>query len=81
MVDIQASSQLEDNLDHPLGTTLYTISTMHCMTVSLAQGGAGLGTCWGEQTAKKMLSEAGFGRVALRRVEGDFFHSFYFCRR
>ena len=80
MVDIQASSNLEENLDHPLGAALYTFSTMHCMTVSLAQGGAGLGTCWGEQTARQMLEEAGFSRVNLRRVEGDFFHNFYFCR-
>ena len=50
-VDIAASSHLEDNLEHPLGPAIYTISTMHCMTVSLALDGAGLGAAWGEQTA------------------------------
>ncbi len=38
---------------------------MHCMTVSLAQGGAGLGAMWGEETALEMLAEAGFGEVEV----------------
>ena len=46
MVDIATSSHLERNLDNPLAPFLYTVSTMHCMTVSLAQGGEGLGACW-----------------------------------
>jgi len=53
-VDIAASSELPDNLDHPLGPLLYTISCMHCMTVSLAEGGMGLGAMWGEQKAREM---------------------------
>jgi 2-polyprenyl-3-methyl-5-hydroxy-6-metoxy-1,4-benzoquinol methylase len=77
MVDIRASSNLEDNLEHPLATMLYTTSTMHCMTVSLAQGGAGLGTVWGEQLARQMLAEAGFGSVEVKSVEGDIFNSYF----
>ncbi len=50
MQDIAASSNVEQNISNPLGPMFYTISTMHCMTVSLAQGGAGLGTCWGKRT-------------------------------
>lgn len=61
-------------------TALYTFSTMHCMTVSLAQNGQGLGTCWGEQKAQEMLAEAGFGHVDLHRLDGNFFHSFFVCR-
>jgi hypothetical protein len=38
MQDIAASSQVRNNLAYPLGTSLYTVSCMHCMTVSLAQG-------------------------------------------
>lgn len=38
---------------------LYAISTMHGMTVSLAHGGAGLGTAWGIQLATRMLREGG----------------------
>ncbi len=48
MVDINASSRLEENLDLPWAAFLYTISTFHCMAVSLGQGGDGLGTVWGE---------------------------------
>jgi SAM-dependent methyltransferase len=44
MVDIKASSQVHENLDHPMGPFLYTTSAMHCMTVSLALDGEGLGT-------------------------------------
>jgi SAM-dependent methyltransferase len=70
-VDIDASSNLEENLEHPFGTFLYTISTLHCMTVSLALDGAGLGTMWGVQLATQMLHDAGFADVDVQRVEGD----------
>ena len=77
MVDIAASSHLHENLGHPLGPALYAVSTMHCMTVSLEQGGVGLGTVWGEHKAREMLSEAGFGEVEVKQVEGDFFNNYY----
>jgi 2-polyprenyl-3-methyl-5-hydroxy-6-metoxy-1,4-benzoquinol methylase len=81
MVDIAASSQLEENREHPLGTFLYTVSTMHCMTVSLALDGAGLGTVWGEQMAREMLADAGFTQVDVRRVDGDILNSYYVATR
>ena len=80
MVDIAASSHLHENIDHPLGPALFTFSTMHCMTVSLAQGGEGLGTVWGEQKARELLLEAGFRTVDIRKLEGDVLHTFYFAR-
>lgn len=70
-VDTCASSKLAENLDHPLGPFLYTVSCMHCMTVSLADGGMGLGTMWGEQTARAMLGEAGFTSIRTARLDGD----------
>jgi len=76
-VDIAASSDLAKNLDHPLGPLLYTVSTMHCMTVSLALNGKGLGTVWGTELAQAMLSEAGFGRVDTKQVEGDIMNNYY----
>jgi 2-polyprenyl-3-methyl-5-hydroxy-6-metoxy-1,4-benzoquinol methylase len=76
-VDIRASSDIADNVDHPLGPFLYTVSCMHCMTVSLAQGGAGLGAAWGEQTALAMLGQAGFGDVHVQTVEGDIANNYY----
>jgi 2-polyprenyl-3-methyl-5-hydroxy-6-metoxy-1,4-benzoquinol methylase len=81
MQDIKASSHLHENLDHPLAPFLYTISTMHCMTVSLAQGGHGLGTMWGRQTATRMLVEAGFTNVEIRELEHDPQNDYYLCRR
>ena len=80
MVDIAASSRLEGNLDNPLAPFLFTVSTMHCMTVSLAQGGEGLGACWGEEKARELLAESGFTVVEVSRVEGDPLNAYYVCR-
>lgn len=80
MQDIRASSHVHENLDHPLGTILYTVSCMHCMTVSLAQGGAGLGTMWGRERATSMLEEAGFGEVEIHELEHDIQNDFYVVR-
>lgn len=80
MQDIAASSHLERNMDHPIGPFLYTISTMHCMTVSLAQGGAGLGTVWGEELACQMLQEAGFARVEVKQLSHDFMNNYYIAK-
>ncbi len=71
MQDLQASSKLAKNIDHALCPFLYMISTMHCMTVSLAQNGVGLGTVWGEELAVEMLNDAGFGNVTVQRLEHD----------
>jgi 2-polyprenyl-3-methyl-5-hydroxy-6-metoxy-1,4-benzoquinol methylase len=81
MVDIQASSNLEDNLDNPFATFLYGVSTMHCMTVSLSLGGDGLGTVWGEQKAQQMLADAGFSSVEVAHVEDDAFNAYYIARK
>jgi 2-polyprenyl-3-methyl-5-hydroxy-6-metoxy-1,4-benzoquinol methylase len=81
MQDIKASSELHENLDHPLAPFLYTVSTMHCMSVSLAQGGKGLGTMWGRQTATRMLREAGFREVEIREVPHDPQNDYYLCRK
>jgi 2-polyprenyl-3-methyl-5-hydroxy-6-metoxy-1,4-benzoquinol methylase len=77
MQDIAGSSDLEKNIDHPIGTFGYTVSTMHCMTVSLAQGGAGLGTMWGEELAEKMLADAGFTSVVKHKLPHDFINVYY----
>ena len=81
MVDIKASSHLEDNRDLPWAPFLYTVSTLHCMTVSLALDGAGLGTAWGEQKAVSMLAEAGFDDVQVRAVDGDLLNNYYIASR
>ncbi|WP_422746351.1 class I SAM-dependent methyltransferase [Mycobacterium sp. WMMD1722] len=81
MVDIKASSRVEDNIGVPLATYLYTVSTMHCMTVSLGLDGAGLGTMWGRQLATSMLADAGFTDVDVHEIDGDPLNLYYICRK
>jgi len=81
MQDIAGSSHVHNNLDHPLGPFLYTVSTMHCMTVSLAQNGDGLGAMWGEEKAREMLGEAGFENVEVKQLPHDFQNSYYIVTR
>jgi SAM-dependent methyltransferase len=81
MVDIKASSKLEENVDLPLAPMLYTVSTMHCLTVSLALNGDGLGTVWGEQQARQMLAEAGFSDVRVAQLDEDMFNNYFIARK
>jgi SAM-dependent methyltransferase len=77
MVDMAASSNLEENVGNPFASYIYAVSTLHCLTVSLAEGGAGLGAAWGEQTARSMLADAGFGEVSVRPAPGQVVNSIY----
>jgi SAM-dependent methyltransferase len=80
MLDIRAATDLADNLDHPMAPMLYGLSTLHCLTVSLAYGGTGLGAVWGEQLARQMLADAGFTDVSVAEVPGDPLNSLYVAR-
>ncbi|HSO56217.1 MAG TPA: class I SAM-dependent methyltransferase [Actinomycetes bacterium] len=71
MVEPRASSDLAENLANPVAPLLYSVSTLHCLTVSLAGGGAGLGAAWGEELARSMLADAGFGDVVVHEAPGD----------
>jgi ubiquinone/menaquinone biosynthesis C-methylase UbiE len=81
MVDIKASSRLQDNVGVPLTTYFYTVSTMHCMSVSLAFDGAGLGTAWGKQLALSMLADTGFKDVAVEEIETDPINYYYVAKK
>jgi ubiquinone/menaquinone biosynthesis C-methylase UbiE len=81
MADIAGSSNLEENIGHPLAPINYAVSLTHCMTVSLALGGEGLGNMWGEQKTVAYLEEAGFRDVTVRQVEGDVLNNFYICTK
>lgn len=81
MQDISASSEPHKNIDHPMGTLLYTVSAMHCMTVSLAQGGMGLGTMWGREKAFDMLNYAGFKNIEIKNFEHDFQNDYYIIKK
>jgi 2-polyprenyl-3-methyl-5-hydroxy-6-metoxy-1,4-benzoquinol methylase len=77
MQDIKASSYVYNNIDHPIGTFLYAVSTMHCMTVSLAQGGEGLGAMWGEEKTREYLTAAGFRSVEKHELAHDIQNNWY----
>jgi 2-polyprenyl-3-methyl-5-hydroxy-6-metoxy-1,4-benzoquinol methylase len=80
MQDISGTGHVHKDIDHPLGTLLYTVSCMHCMTVSLAQGGEGLGAMWGEEKTYEYLERAGFGSVETKRLEHDIQNNWYVVR-
>jgi 2-polyprenyl-3-methyl-5-hydroxy-6-metoxy-1,4-benzoquinol methylase len=81
MSDIRASTRLENNLDHPIGVFGYSMSCMHCMTVSLACDGMGLGAMWGEEKAREMIAAAGLEVLDVRQAEGDPINNFYIARK
>ena len=77
MQDISGTSHLEEDINHPIGTFLYSVSCMHCMTVSLAQNGEGLGTMWGEALTKEYLREAGFTNIQTNKLTHDIANNWY----
>lgn len=80
MQDIKGSSHVHKNIGHPIGTFLYTVSCMHCMTVSLAQGGEGLGAMWGEEKTREYLALAGFTSVEKHELAHDIQNNWYVVR-
>lgn len=81
MQDIKASSAVEKNVENPMGALIYAISCMHCMTVSLARGGMGLGAAWGKELAEKMLADAGFRSTAVHELPHDALNYYYIVRK
>jgi len=64
-LDMNCSHDLQEN-NGPIGALFHGISTLYCMTTSLAQGGAGLGTLGlHERRLREYASVAGFGAVRL----------------
>lgn len=81
MQDIAGSSHIHNNMKHPIGTLLYTISCMHCMTVSLAQDGKGLGAMWGKEIACEMLNDAGFTKYEIKQLPHDPINYYYIVEK
>ncbi len=81
MFEPAVSSHLEDNVAHPLAPFLYAISTLHCLTISLAHDGAGLGTAWGKQLACEMLHDAGFGEVRVDDLPNEPINALFVARK
>jgi SAM-dependent methyltransferase len=79
--DIGGSARLENNLDFPMAALLYAISTAHCTPVSIGQGGAGLGTMWGWETAEALLNEAGFASIERHVLPHDPMNVWFVARK
>jgi SAM-dependent methyltransferase len=80
MQEARGSSRIEEDARLPLAPFLYTVSCLHCTTVSLAAGGAGLGAMWGVETARRMLDEAGFKEVEVHMLPHDVLNQYYVAR-
>ena len=48
---------------------LYAFSPLHCLAVSMQDGGAGTGTVMRADTVRQYAADAGFGRVEVLDVE------------
>jgi ubiquinone/menaquinone biosynthesis C-methylase UbiE len=81
MQEVNGTSHLEEDKKHPLGPFLYTVSCMHCMTVSLAQNGEGLGAMWGEALTKEYLQKAGFSSIQVNKLKHDIQNNWYIVRK
>ncbi len=65
---------------NPVGKAFHAISPLHCMTVSLAFQGEGLGTVIGEEGARALASEAGFSHFDRLPIQNPF-NQFFALRR
>jgi 2-polyprenyl-3-methyl-5-hydroxy-6-metoxy-1,4-benzoquinol methylase len=77
MQDVNGTSDVYKDISHPLGTFLYAVSCMHCMTVSLAQGGEGVGAMWGEAKTREYLQRAGFHSIETHHLPHDITNNWY----
>ena len=75
MVEVNVSSNVDDNIN-PMGKLMYSMSTLYCMTVSLAHGGAGIGACMGEAKARELVAAAGFKNFRRLPID-DMFSALY----
>lgn len=68
-LDINCADRHEEN-EGPLAAMLYGVSILYCLTTSLANDGAGLGTCGlPEARARELCKQAGYSE--FRRVPID----------
>jgi 2-polyprenyl-3-methyl-5-hydroxy-6-metoxy-1,4-benzoquinol methylase len=71
MLEMNASGDVDEN-DNPLGRMLYNVSTLYCMTTSLAHGGAGIGACMGQHKAEELATESGYSHFRKLPIEDPF---------
>lgn len=71
MLEMNCSPKLEENAN-PVGRLLYSVSTLYCMTTSLAHDGAGIGAAMGEPKARELASQAGFRQFRKLPIDDPF---------
>jgi len=69
--EVNVSEKVGENL-RPMGKMVYSVSTLYCMTTSLAHGGAGIGVAMGEPKARELATAAGFSRFTRLPIPDDF---------
>jgi SAM-dependent methyltransferase len=77
IVEPRAGDRVEDNLN-PVGRVYSSASVLHCLTVSLAHGGAGLGTIAGESKIREVVLAGGF--TQFRRATETPFNAVFEAR-
>jgi 2-polyprenyl-3-methyl-5-hydroxy-6-metoxy-1,4-benzoquinol methylase len=70
VIEPKVADRLEDNIN-PIGSLYYGMSVFHCMTQSLADGGAGLGTCMGPARLEALVNSAGFTRFEALEIKSQ----------
>jgi 2-polyprenyl-3-methyl-5-hydroxy-6-metoxy-1,4-benzoquinol methylase len=81
MQEVAGTSHVHEDVAHPLAPFLYTVSCLHCMTVTLVGEGAGLGSMWGAATASRMLADAGFEKLEVHSLPHDLMNVYYVAQR
>lgn len=81
MQDVAGTSHVDRDRAFALAPLLYAVSCLHCTTVSLANGGAGLGAMWGKETACRMLEAAGLSTVEVRPLPHDPINLYFVAQR
>ena len=81
MQDIGGSAHLENNLEFPMASLLYSMSFTHCIPILIGQGGEGLGSMWGWETARMMLKNARFADVERHVLPHDPMNVWFVSRK
>ena len=71
LLEMRCSPRVEENIN-PLGKFLYSVSTLYCMTTSLAEGGAGIGAAMGEPKTRELADQAGFRHFRKLPIDDPF---------
>ncbi|XP_033123835.1 uncharacterized protein LOC117122394 [Anneissia japonica] len=81
IMEVNAHSDIAQNINMPFASTFYTNSMMHCMTVSLAfENGQGFGNMYGRQKLMELLKSTGFRDIKMS-VPSMSFNCHFLCSK